>query len=203
VIDIAVRVNTRSADVLLRELSGDRGLGRATARALNRTAITVRAEAARLLQAKRALPIGQIKGSMDIKRATPRNQVAKVTVSGKPIPLRYFATAVGHYRGSHGVSIRIEKGVKRTRLIVGGRKAFVNPKWNPNIFVRTGVVYGGNHPKQQIEKRPPVPGLPTVLVQDAIVKALKTVIGNTFPRRFNEEMNYEINVAKQKASAVG
>jgi hypothetical protein len=46
-----------------------------------------------------------------------------------------------------------------------------------------------------------VPGLPTVFVQGHIVRALKAIVSSVFPRRFREEMNYEISKAKAKAGA--
>lgn len=182
-IHLDVRADIRGAQVFLRDLS-QQGTKRATARALNRTAITVRAEAARLLKKKRDLPIGQIKGAMRIRRATTRFLQSSVVVSGKPISIRHFAR-----HGKRGVTVRIEQGGKRTQLRRFGNKAFINPKWRPGVFVRRGKS------RLPIQAWAPVPGLPTVLVQNNIVAAIRGVVGVTFKKRIAEEMRYEIRRA--------
>lgn len=189
-IQIDVRADIRKAQIFLRHMGTDQGTKRATARALNRTAVTVRAEAARMLQEKRALSIAEIKRALSLTRATSRSLVAAVTASGRPISIRHFASA-----GSRGVTVRIEKGAKRTRLTRYGNKAFINAPWRPGVFVRKGKK------RLPIVAWPPVPGLPSVLVQDKIVKAIKAVVAAVFPRRIQEELNYELNVARRKAGA--
>lgn len=191
-IHIDVRADIRSAQVFLRELAGERGTARATSRSLNRTATTVRAEAARLMQKKRALRIGVIKNAMSIKRSTAVDLVAIVTTSGRPIPIRHFANM-----GQRGVTARVVPGSKRVLLRRRGNKAFTTPHLGggTTVFVRQG---SGRLP---IVKWPAVPGLPTVFVQGHIVRALKAIVSSVFPRRFREEMNYEISKAKAKAGA--
>jgi hypothetical protein len=90
-----------------------------------------------------------------------------------------------------GVTVRIEKGGKRTRLQRYGNKAFVNLPWRPGVFIRK------TKKRLPIEAWPPVPGLPRVLVQQRIVEALKAEVERTFPKRFAEEMRYEIEIAKR------
>jgi hypothetical protein len=185
-IKIDVRADIKKVQMFLR--ATEQGAKRATARALNKTATTVRNTAAGLLQEKRNLRIGEIKKQMRIERANVRKLAATVTVSGRPISIRHFASA-----GKRGVTVRVEKGGKRTRLARYGNRAFVNAAWRPGVFVRK------TRKRLPIEAWPPVPGLPKVLVQERIVDALKAEVARTFPKRFKEEMNYEINVAKGRA----
>jgi hypothetical protein len=191
-IHIDVRADIRQAQIFLRELAGEKGTARATSRALNRTATTVRADAARLMQKKRALRIGVIKQSLSIHRATVFNLEARVTTSGKAIPIRHFSNV-----GKRGVTARVEPGTKRVLLRRHGNKAFTTPYLGGGVtvFVRRG------RSRLPIAKWSPVPGLPTVFVQSHITRALKAVVASVFPRRFKEEMNYEINKAKARAGA--
>lgn len=188
---LSVKVDTRSAKVFLNELNpaSGRGVTRATSRALNKTATSVRTEAARMIKKKRDIPVSEIKRQLSIKKATVRNLEAVVIVSGRAISIRHFAR-----HGARGVTVRIEQGAKRTRLERYGNKAFVNPVWRPGVFVRKGKK------RLPIVAWPPVPGLPSVFLQDHIVAAMKKVVRDVFPRRFREEMNYEINKAQIKAA---
>lgn len=189
---ISVTADVRSAKMFLSELGGTgRGVNRATSRALNKTATSVRAEAARMMKQKRDIPISEIKRQMAIKRATVRTLTAVVTVSGRPISIRHFAR-----HGARGVTVRIEQGSKRTRLMRHGNKAFVNPVWRPGVFVRKGKK------RLPIVAWTPVPGLPSVFLQDHIVHAIKKLVHDVFPRRYREEINYEINKARIKAARV-
>lgn len=184
-IGLDVKADVKKVQLFLRSLSSQ-GTKRATSRALNKTGVTVRAEAARRIQQKRNLRIGEIKKQMRLERATVNKLLTTVTVSGRPISIRHFATA-----GKRGVTVKIERGGKRTRLQRNGNKAFINAAWRPGVFVRK------SKRRLPIVAWPPVPGLPTVLVQDQIVQALKQLASETFQKRFREEMNYEIQKAKR------
>lgn len=186
-IEVDLRADIKQATLFLTAV--ERGSTRkALPRALNKTATTVRADAARRLQERRSLKIGVIKGAMRIERATITKHRAAVVVSGKPIPIRHFSRA-----GDRGVTVRITRGAKRHRLMRHGNKAFSNSKFaGGNIFVRTG------RSRLPISKWAPVPGLPRVLVQKEIVAALRRVIAQTFPRRLEEELRFEISKARIK-----
>lgn len=188
-IGLNVRADIRSAQLFLRELGPGRGTHRATSRALNKTATAVRAEGAKRIQEQRALRIGVIKQAMKITRATVQRLTAIVSVSGKPISIRHFANV-----GTRGVTVRIRKGGKRTLLRRYGNKAFTNPAIGAglSIFVRQ------TKKRLPLAKWPPVPGLPSVFVQERIVAALHRVARDVFHRRFREEMNFEINKARIK-----
>jgi hypothetical protein len=144
------------------------------------------------MQKKRALRIGVIKQAMSIKRSTAADLVAIVTTSGKPISIRHFSNV-----GQRGVTARVVPGSKRVLLRRHGNKAFTTPHLGAGVtvFVRRTMN------RRPIEAWPRVPGLPTVFVQRHIVSAIRAVVASVFPRRFTEEMNYEINKAKIKAGA--
>lgn len=197
-IQIDVRADIKQAQIFLR--ATEKGAKRATARAINRTLTTVRAEAARLLQEKRALPIGQIKKQMRIKRATAQNPVGAVVVSGKPISIRHFSRLRfermgGKRTGISGISAKIEKGSRAYLLKRHGNKAFTHPKIGGGL----AIVYRRGKSRLPISAWAPVPGLPRVLVQSKIVAAIRNVVAAVFPVRMKAELNYEINVAKNRA----
>lgn len=189
-IKVNVVENTLRRGITKFLLKTETAANRATVRTLNRTVTTVRAEAARLIQEKRNLPIAEIKKSMSVRRATVLVPYAVLTVRGKAISMRHFANA-----GKRGVTVRIEKGAKRTRLTRYGNNAFINAPWRPGVFVRKGKS------RLPIVAWPPVPGLPTVLVQEGIKTALLAVAARSFKARINAELNYELNVKGKRGGA--
>ena len=199
-IHVDVRTDFRAARIYLRHLSTDQGIKRATARALNRTATSVRAEAARMLRQKRALRIGDIKKAMRIVRATTKKLVAEVVVSGKPISIRHFSRLRfermgGKRTGISGISAKILQADRAKLLRRHGNKAFTNPRIGGGL----AIVYRKGKQRLPISAWAPVPGLPTVLVQEKIASALKLLATSMFKERLKDELNYEINVARRKA----
>jgi hypothetical protein len=190
VIKVTAKADFRGAKLFVEAV--DKAGQRASARALNRTMTTVRAEAARLIQQKRDLPIGEIKKSMQVQRATAHNLIAVLKVSGRPISMRHFANG-----GKRGVTVRIEKGSKRTLLTRYGNKAFINPVWRPGVFVRKGKS------RLPIVSWPPVPGLPTVLLQEQVYGALKALASRAFESRIGAELNYELSVMRKRFGVGG
>lgn len=201
-ITLDVRADVRKVQVFLRALS-DKGTKRAISRSLNRTATTVRAEAARLLRTKRLLPI-TIKKSLKVKNATVNNLTAVVTASGKSISIRNFsrlsfetARIAGARQkvGIRGINVRITQSSRARLLRKFGNKAFTNPRIGGGlpIMVRT------SKKRFPIEAWQPVPGLPTVFVQEKIADAMRAVASQTFTKRLEHEIQYEINAAKGKA----
>lgn len=197
-IHVDVRADIHKVQIYLRACRD--GGARATSRALNRTATTVRAEAARLIQGKRALNIGTIKKALRVERSTSKSLLAKVIASGRPISIRHFSrlsfdTIKGKRTGVRGVSLRILKKDRARIARKYGNKAFTSPKIGGGlpIMVRTG-------PKRlPIEAWTPVPGFPTVFVQETIAAAMRRVAVQSFRSRLKAELNYELNVAKRKA----
>lgn len=200
-IEVNVRADFKKVDIFLKALAGPEGTKRATARALNRTLTTVQARAARELQEKRNLRIGEIKKQMRQDRATVRRLIAKLTVSGKPISIRHFSRvrfdrANGKVVGVSGYSAKILKSDRYKLLRRHGNKAFTNPKIGGGL----AIVYRKTKKRLPISAWAPVPGLPTVLVQQKIADALRSVATTEFPKRLRAELNYIVNVAQRKAA---
>ena len=184
-----VKGDFKQAQALLKELGP--AVERAASRAINKTATPVRAESARQIQQKRALKIGLIKKSLVLRRATYRRLIASIEASGKPIPIRHF----GANQTRQGVTVRIAKKSGRRRLQKHGNKSFQVQKIGNNVFVRVG------RKRLPIEKWPPVPGIPTVFVQRAVVAAMESIAATVWPKRWNEEINFEFRKAEAKAAA--
>jgi hypothetical protein len=198
VIQLDVRANIWKAEIFLR--ATQKGVARATARALNRTMVPVRAEAARRLQDERNLRLGEIKKQMRIERATVGRLFAKLTVSGKAISIRHFSRlrferTSGKIVGITGISAKIRKADRYKLLKRHGNKAFTNPRIGGGL----AIVYRKTRKRLPISAWAPVPGLPRVLVQAKIAEALKAVASTTFSKRIREELNYIVNVAKKAA----
>jgi hypothetical protein len=182
-LDVQVKVDFRDARVYLRSLS------------------TVQAEAARRLQAERALRIGEIKKQMRIDRATVQKLVARVSVSGKPISMRHFSRlrfdrTNGKVIGVTGISAKIRNEDRFKLLRRHGNKAFTNPKIGGGL----AIVYRTTKKRLPISAWAPVPGLPRVLVQAKVMEALKALANDTFDKRLRHELEYEISRARGKTS---
>lgn len=172
---------------LFRELGP--GIDRAVVRAINKTATTVRAQAARDIQQKRNLKIGTIKQKLILARARRDRLSAAIIASGKPIPIREF----GARQTRQGVTVKIEKGGKRQRLQRFGNKSFVIPRFGSNVFVRkTGS-------RLPIKEWARVPGIPTVFVQERIEYSMKRLARLTMAKRLPEEIRFELRKAEAKA----
>jgi hypothetical protein len=167
------------------------GVERATTRAINKTATSVRAQAAREIQQKRALLIGRIKKDLGLTRATMARQVAVITARGRPIPMREFKPS----QTRQGVSVRISKASGRVKLKRNGNKSFQVAKIGNNIFVRRGKA------RLPIDKWPPVPGIPRVFAQRQVESVMRRTVADRLPVLFSQELNFEIQKAQARARA--
>lgn len=201
--NILITVDAKNATLFFAEI-GQMACKRAAVRALNRTLITSRNHAAKLLQEDRALNLSAIKRQMSIERATTQRLNAKIIVKGGPISIRNFAslrfeTIKGKRTGITGVTYKIRKGDRRKLLRRGNRKAFTNPRLGRGVtvFVRQG-------PKRlPIQAWPPVPGLPHSLLKDRVEQSIRSVAVTTFQRRYEQEVRYEIMRAQGKHARRG
>jgi hypothetical protein len=181
-----VRLHTKQVDRLLRKLAGPRGVKTATARALNKTATSVRAHAARLIREKRDMRVSDIKRGISIRRATVGHLVAIVTASGRPLSIRHFARA-----GVRGVTAKVSKNGKRVLLQRHGNRAFVNTKFSSTVFVRT------TKKRLPIQAWPRVSGIAHVFAQRQIERAMHGEARSTFRKRIAEELRYVVSQAKR------
>lgn len=174
---IDVRHNLREVEISLGELAGNIR-DKAVVRALNRTATTIRAEAAREIKAEYNLKVGEIKGQMRIDNATAALLRSRVVVSGKPMSLSDFAPR----QNSQGVTVLIKRGQRK--LI---RHAFLlnRPGGSP-VFIRLGKA------RLPIKKLFTL-SLPSAFTNDKVMSALKRVAGKRFPEAFAQEARYYLS----------
>lgn len=111
-------------------------VNKAAARALQRTAVTVRAEAIKDIRQGLNVKAGALRN--DLKIRTPRAGgrrlfIRDVEAANNPIPLKDY----GARQTTRGVSFKVGKTAKRTRYEAKGRKGFIRPELGGNVFVRT------------------------------------------------------------------
>lgn len=151
---------------------------KAIPRALNKTATTARAEAAREIKAAGyKLKIGDLKKSITIKRASRAVLTAQVTASGKPIPLSRY----GARQNRKGVSVAVLKG----RKTITGAFLATMPSGHRGVFVRQGK---GRLPIDQKFG----PSVPDAFSNKVVQGALRRVIRE----RFNVVLAQELRFAR-------
>jgi hypothetical protein len=153
----------------------------AAVRALNRAAVTVRAEAAREIRKAYNLKISDIKDQLTIVRATPGNLRAKVVASGRPLSLSGFAPR----QTPQGVTVQVKRGQRK--LI---RHAFLLARPGGSaVFVRDG------------RRRLPIKklytlSLPSAFTADKVMAVLQKVAETRIAEVYAQELNRAINLPK-------
>lgn len=179
---ITFRFDTTDAMRGLRLLKGR--APHAVARAINRSASTVRTHAARELSTDLGLRVGVVKEHLELSRATAVHPVASITVRGRRIPLIDFgARGPEPSRGrGRGVSYRLPKGRGRVP------DAFITTmkSGHRGVFRRTG------------KRRLPIrelfgPSLPFVFSRDAIVRTLKERYRDAMLTNLTHEIEFELS----------
>lgn len=184
---IDVRADLKEVRKLFRELGP--GVDRAAVRALNKTATTVKANAAREIQKQRNIKIGEIKKGLRMIRARKGSLTAIIEARHNPIAIRHFKAR----QTRQGVSVKIRKTGKPIRLQNKGQKSFIVNKFGGNVFVRKGK---SRLPIQEWRR---VPGISTVFAQDVIENHLRSTARDIWPKRFRQELNFEISKAERRA----
>jgi hypothetical protein len=109
----------------LREKIPPKAIQRATARALNKAIVSVRAEAARGVKAELpSLKAADIKDAMRIERTKGSTSVgeqsAAVVVSARPVELYRFAAKPRRLQSARGPRVGVTVKVKKERKVVAG-----------------------------------------------------------------------------------
>lgn len=155
-------------------------VGQAAARTLNRTAITVRAEAARLIGRTYNMKITAAKGQMEIRRATQYDLRAIISVSGRPIPLIEFDAR----QIRRGVSVK----VKGERKMVTHAFLATMRSGHQGVFVRIG------QPGDLVDRLPIKQlfalSLPVAFTQKQIMDALLAVASGRFAEVLPQEARF-------------
>lgn len=146
------------------------------ARALNRAAVTTRAEAARKVRDRYNLKVGTAKAQMRIDRASRNRLTAQVLVSGRPIPLIEFAAR----RGPAGVSVEIVRGKRRT---VRGRFLAKMKSGHEGVYERKGRA------RLPIRELFTV-GLPAMFTQRTVIAAIEKVALERFRVELDRELKF-------------
>jgi hypothetical protein len=165
------------------------GSTEAITRALNKTAITARAQAARSIRdVGYGIKVSSVKGSISIRRATSQDLKAVVTATGRPIPL----IAYGARQTSKGVSVNVKNGRKEIAHAFIATMA----SGHKGVFVRTGnthkrVVRGGKGSRSGLPiKELFGPSIPTAFFNAKVQDAVKTAIDERFPVVLRQELKY-------------
>jgi hypothetical protein len=185
---MTIRVDTRQAEAYLKRLAGPQGTRTAIARALNRTATTVRDRAAREIYAKRNLKLSTIKQGIEIRRATTNRLAAMIVASGQPISIRHFANV-----NKRSITAKVSRTGPRVLLRANGNKAFTNPRLGAGvtIFVREG------RKRLPIKAWPKVSGIASVFSQQRLERLMREVAATTFQQRLRHELAWIIERAKR------
>lgn len=155
----------------------------AVARAINKSAMSARTEAAREISADIGLRVGLVRGEISVDRATPERAIATIGVRGRRIPLIEFgARGKEPSRGrGRGVTYRM-RGV-RMRL--------------PHAFIaqmRSG--HRGVFKRTRTKRLPIVelhgPSLARVFAKDAIVKAVRARYEEAMTKNLPHEIEFEL-----------
>jgi hypothetical protein len=177
-------------DGALKKLGATRvGATEAITRALNKTAITARAESARSIRdAGYGIKVGSVKGSISIRRATEQELKAVVTATGNPIPL----IAYGARQTSKGVSVNVKNG----RKVIAHAFIATMASGHKGVFARTGkahkkVTRGGKSYWSGLPiKELFGPSIPTAFANAAVQDAVKTAIEQRFPVVLRQELKF-------------
>lgn len=178
---------------------------KATVRALNRTAETVRSATSREIRKVYKIKASAVRAATKLKRASLKSRIltAEVKISGRRISLIEFsARAVNpwnlkgrrHRRTGGGVSVQVK--------VAGGRKvvksAFIatTKTGYRGVFIREGVAgaprkTGGQYRGQgeAIVNLRSI-SLPSAFVSKAVNEALRSIAIQTFNDRFQHELQF-------------
>jgi hypothetical protein len=210
--NISVQSNLKSAVARL-EVRSNKLVEASAVRALNRTATTVRAEAAKLIRQRYNIKSSVIKAQMRIIRARRGNLTAEVIAFGrKRIPLIEFA--VGNvalhgikFRASHGNLRVAASGFGRKRPLVRTkvlhqqgtktwRHAFVArmPTGHVGIFERTGQFKRRGDPKLEKIKQLFGPNIPQTFTHRSIRAAMRRVAEQRFITEFERDLRFRAGI---------
>lgn len=185
---VSVHSNFKDIQLAFRNLA-DKEMDQAVARALNKVAVTARAEASKSLQAEGyGIKASAIKASFRIKKATRSDLEAWLRATGRPIPLINFDAR--QIRG--GVSVKV-KG-KRTLL----KHAFIAtmPNGHTGVFERVGKAHKTRVSNgKTVRSGLPIkelfgPSIPAALSNRLVTASISSKIRTRFPEVLQQELRY-------------
>lgn len=194
----SVNVKADISQALRKINASKEDVAKAVPRALNKTATTVRAEAARkIVSVGYGMKIAAIKRNLSIRRATASERVAIVRATGKPIPLINY----GARQTKPGVSVAVLHGRKTVR------HAFIATmkSGHKGVFIRADVHEGAVNAKGFKVTRMraaaaskhglPIdelfgPGVPSAFGNQAVQTAIAQVARERFGVVLDQELRY-------------
>lgn len=177
-------------DGALKKLGATRiGATKAIQRALNKTAITARAQSARSIRdAGYDIKIGAIKETFTLRRATDADLRAVVKSTGSPIPLIKY----GARQTAKGVSVSVKQGRKViahafiATMSSGHEGVFIRTDKSRKKVSRKGKTYYSGLPIKELFG----PSIPSAfanqVVQDQVIAAIK----QRFPIVLRQELKF-------------
>ena len=199
---LKIHVALDTSAVISRFAEAKEKAARAVVRALNKTATTARAEAAREIRdVGYGLKIAAIKNAISIRRASDTELRAAVRARGRPTPLGKY----GARQTKAGVSVAVLNG----RKIIKGAFIATMKSGHHGVYVRVdsaaGRKFGGNGRKgfkitrgrtrKHDRHGLPIdelfgPGIPQAFVNDTVQAALTAVIRERFGVVLKQELKF-------------
>lgn len=152
----------------------------AAARAINKTLTSVRAESTKRIRDERALKASVVRDALRIIKANKFRLFGAVEASGRPIPLREYQAR----QTKKGVTVKVSPGGRKL-VVNAGNAAFQLERYGQHVYARTG------------KTRLPIkklygPSIPATFLKEKVVQAMDRVAGDNWPKRFAEELKYEL-----------
>lgn len=163
-------------------------IGKATVRALNKTAAQAKVAASREIRdAGYKIKAGAIKDSIRITQATRALLVSAVKPKGRPIPLIDY----GARQTAKGVTVSVKNG----RKLIRGAFIAVMPTGHKGVFVRVG---DGRKKVKGKSSGLPIkelfgPSIPAAFKNEVVMGALMRFVREKFPKIFEHELGYALS----------
>lgn len=196
--DLEIKIDAAEVQRLLSTLP-EKHAKPALVRALNKTAQNVRTSASKAIREKRTISASAVRDSIKIIRASSKNLVARLHVTGRPISLKYY----GAKMGAKGVTVAVTKGRGNRKLVVkDGIKAFVSDKLGGHVFVRTArnrvpaPIRRAIHGSKRYDTRKIIqlfgPSMPRTFLNAEIRAAWEGTAKDAIVKRTGEEVRFEL-----------
>jgi len=166
----------------------------AAARALNRTAVTVRREVSSKIRLTYALPAADVKEQIRIMPATKARLEVRIVASGKRIPLYSFsAKQLKIRRGGKGGQVTVKVLRAGGRKVVTGRKGLTGRPFIATMKSgHTGVFQRVGKGRLKIKELFSI-DVPSAMVSQRLSKALRGVATSRFAIEFNRELKFRLS----------
>ena len=197
-LEIKIDSNIKAVQQQLNRLSDDLR-GKALARAINRTTDSARAMAARLIRdAGYGLQVTVIKERIGVIRATPKNPVAILRLSGRPIPLIAYSARQAPRKA--GVNVKVLNGAKNLpyafmATMKSGHRGVFTRKSGTQMGKRGQPILN-----RKIEERFG-PSIANAGNNERVRKALQAKLSESLAKNLQAEIAYRLSKAGSRTAA--